>query len=162
MRFEIQLILWVTAVLLASATIFVGANDQSKLALPQVGGTSLTSEAPQGTTEGEISAIAILQDAAIPEIDTSCRALFPQASPQEQAQVLPNVDDVLPRLSGIYSLSGEKYAVVFDGTRYLTLQSGGEVGDYVVVRIAFGEVDVQRKSDGVLTTILLRGAGELP
>lgn len=163
MRFEIHLFLWVTAFAVAGAGLFVGMQGESQL------GSKDTAE---NRNFGDIERFASEQDtlpeigisSVLPEINTSSRSIFPAAGPSIILDVVSLEADILPSLVGIFSSEGPMTAVMSGapGGAYKLVREGSVIGNFAITDISAQAVVVKNASDGTLSTILLRGAGELP
>jgi hypothetical protein len=166
LRLELQLFLWVTALLCLGAAIFHSNGRDQQLALIASDSEilphhllnrngALDSREADGTVERPT-----------PEPDSSSRTLFsvvplPHQQPPESV-VVAEAPRVLPILKGIVS-SGAALRAIFilgpDARDYLTVGAGVDIGGYRILRILPDRV-LARDEANEDVSFTLRGDGE--
>lgn len=163
MRLEIHLILWVTAVALVTASLFIGWRGETELNSLARASIGLEQDETnpihdqQATVEGRGTA-------ALPSINPSARSIFPSVMPMvgyEQPILSVNA---LPVVVGIFSTAGRMAALIVEsgGLQPKLFEEGDALGNFVIRHISMDGVVLENTADGTQESILLRGAGELP
>ena len=162
MRFELRLILWVTAASVAAAAVFVGTADTGPLSLPTQNNTIGAKTDSHPEFIGSYRAETGVLNKTLPETSKLYRNLFPVEPAPLVAIAEPGLEEELPGLTGIFSSSGVLSAILRIDGGYALVQPGAEIGAFLVVEITPDAVVLRRQEDEEAKTILLRGAGELP
>jgi type II secretory pathway component PulC len=162
MRFEVHLILWVTAAAAIGASLFVGSHGDSELSSSARAAISLEQSPPAPTTADPTNDSE--QREVFPDINTSARSLFTVSTETMPEVILPGGQEMLPVLIGVFASMGRLTAMVIEngGTQTTLVQEGALVGGFVVQEISMDGIVLENSADGAQSSILLRGAGELP
>lgn len=164
MRFEIQLILWVTALALAAASLFIGRHGETNLS--SFSSASIEPEQYEQITIADGQAVdgRDVTPSILPNIDPSTRGIFPNAVSLIAQDLPQTTSEPLPTVAGIFSVSGRNAAMVVEGgaVQARLVEVGDPVGGFIVKAISAGEVVLERIADGKQESVLLRGSGELP
>lgn len=163
MRFEVHLILWVTAALIAAATLFIGRPNETDLSSLLTASPELEQNQTPSQVDVQVTA-AGGRPAVLPEVDASLRSIFPVEAPVADFAQSVDVVDVPPALLGIFSTSGRLVAMLIESgvQEPVLVEEGGAIGRFVVRRISADGIVLEHTADGRQESILLRGAGELP
>ena len=165
MRFELLLILWVTAAALSAATIVDGFRRPGELPLTDQLRSDESNYPTLGTNRSDDPrqrSFQILKSTEAP--NRADRSLFPAQAPAIPVVVYDAPPPQgLPVLKGVVSVDREAAAIfsMADGTTYSVSKVGDSVGPYTLLHMAGEEVTLQPPS-GEAIVIRLRGTGEAP
>lgn len=158
MRLELQAILWVTAIALATLGLSLSDMPKGSLDSPREFDHVLVPAGP------EIGAVAAEGPTSYtPEL----RPIFGVAAIPQQVAAMPTAVPIRTKivLQGILSASGVRKALLnTEGSvsNYLLVQQGDIAFGFYVDAISEDEVEIRGRHSWIKTTLILRGGGELP
>lgn len=167
MRFELHLILWVTAAVSLSAVLFHGTVGVAEISMS--GATSVGHQRSLQVEAVEQGAIKTTEmfPRPLPDVSQHTRRLFnivAELQPVETAAPTVSVEPGLPMLKGVVSgVDGLRAVFAMDATSadYIVAGPGDSVAGYRIEDVAADRVSaVSAGGDDV--TFNLRGAGEHP
>lgn len=167
MRYELRLILWVTAIGLLMASVWRGFWRDADLSSQDlvVGVTNIYQEDSHTLERPDRG--KKLWVGTLPKVDLGQRSMFKVDAPPPPEIVTGSTDArpvELPILKGIVDQAGRRAAVFSEPAGsfpYAVTSVGEQFGGYTLVEIE-GERVVARSAEGDAVIFKLRGAGELP
>lgn len=167
MRYELRLILWVTAIALLTISVWRGFWPDAELSSKDIT-AAVTNIYLENSSSSEASDQSKkLWVGTLPEIDPGQRTMFAVDVARPPEIVTSSVDTLpveLPVLKGIVDRSGRRaavFAMPAGPSPYVVATVGEQFAGYTLVEIEREQV-VTRSAGGDAVIFKLRGIGELP
>lgn len=159
MRYELQVILWVSAGLLTVGSFFFGADQQLDLASGQV--ATLPAAIPEKLTSDNVGLDAQIENGPLEDF----RPIFRWAASATLPVLMQQASETETGLAlrGLITSSDASKALVANGEQtYALLAVGEEAFGHVLVEIGVDHVIVRDRETSVLKKVILRGTKESP